>query len=797
MVDKLKVEFEIDAKQAERAIKQLSGRTDKFSKDARKNFGNASQAFNVFKGSLAATAVIGSFRALTRTVTNGISSMVSEAIKIEQISTQFETLTGSAASAAEVIRDLQEFSASTPFQFGDVARAGKQLLGFQFGVEEIIPRLQALGDVAAGSGAQLSELTLIFGQVRAAGKLTGERLLQLQERAIPIGPALAKSMNVAESSIKDLVSKGGVSFAQFEKAFLSLSEKGGQFFQGMVRQSKTLGGVLSTMSDNFALVSNDIGQLFLPVLKEGAIAVINFIQEVRKSKKFNDFLRDSFIALTEIWNKFVDVVKSTRQFLESNSESFQKVGEVISSVATTFIDFTSIVASGIAQLAKLDTVVRLVDVALDLIAAPLKFFKNIMEILKGVIDGNISAAEAFALTLRSGLALVITRMLAPIRALIKGLSALASVISTDMESTLDNAEKTLSDFGDGLEDNAEKAIKQATALGKASDALNEQVKSQIKLNNAVADGSAASESARISNDERILALEKMGVLQDQLVTKTKEGGLQIVDAEKSTLEALATLRQEARDRRLEEKDLEKENKALENEEALEVLTAALGEEEALRQIFRNLSIKQEKKKNKELSSLGKKKQGEDIKNILSFQKFEQLKNSQRISNFSSTLKTIAELQKSTSKELFFVGKAAAIAESVVQGFLAVQKALASLPFPANIGAAAAVGIVAAKNTAAISGANIKGFQEGGFVRSGGRTGDTTLIRANRDELILNRRDQSTLFSAIQTGNLGTNDEQLSDLTSAILNQPIVIEINEREIARATRDASLSGFGIVA
>ncbi len=89
--------------------------------------------------------------------------------------------------------DLQQFAATTPFQLPGLANAASQLLSFGFAQEEVIDRLKVLGDIAAGSGSDIKEITLIFGQVAAAGKLTGERLLQLQERAIPIGPAIAET----------------------------------------------------------------------------------------------------------------------------------------------------------------------------------------------------------------------------------------------------------------------------------------------------------------------------------------------------------------------------------------------------------------------------------------------------------------------------------------------------------------------------------------------------------------------------------------------------------------------------
>jgi len=214
----------------------------------------------------------------------GIASTVASAAKFETIEAQFKTLTGSVLQARSVLKDLQDFSSTTPFQFEDVANAGKQLLAFGTPIEDIKKRLQQLGDVAAASGAPLGEVTQIFGQVAAAGKLTGERLLQLQERAIPIGPALAKTLGVAESAVKDLVSKGKVSVDEFNKAFASLSSEGGFAFKGIEAQGKTLDGLISTLKDNFSLLSAGIGKEFVPYVKQAVAGLSNFLGSIRENE---------------------------------------------------------------------------------------------------------------------------------------------------------------------------------------------------------------------------------------------------------------------------------------------------------------------------------------------------------------------------------------------------------------------------------------------------------------------------------------------------------------------------------
>lgn len=86
-------------------------------------------------------------------------------------------------------------------------------------------------------------------------------------------------------------------------------------------------------------------------------------------------------------------------------------------------------------------------------------------------------------------------------------------------------------------------------------------------------------------------------------------------------------------------------------------------------------------------------------------------NEERLSNASTFFGTLAQLANSENKKLAAIGKAAAIAQATIDGFLAVQKALASAPPPWNFAIAAAVGVVAAANVASIAG--VPGFEKGG------------------------------------------------------------------------------------
>lgn len=93
----------------------------------------------------------------------------------------------------------------------------------------------------------------------------------------------------------------------------------------------------------------------------------------------------------------------------------------------------------------------------------------------------------------------------------------------------------------------------------------------------------------------------------------------------------------------------------------------------------------------------------------------------RLANLSSVFGQLASLQNSSNRKLAAVGKAAAVTQATIDGYLAVQKALSSAPPPYNYALAAAVGVAAAANVAKIMSANTA-FATGGDFRVGGTGG---------------------------------------------------------------------------
>ncbi|MGV4404969.1 tape measure protein [Ornithobacterium rhinotracheale] len=171
-----------------------------------------------------------------------------------------ETMIGSSEKAKALLDDMVKLAAKTPFSLQDITEGTKQLLAFKVPADEVVDTLTRLGNIAAGLSIPLGRIQLVFGQVRAKGKLMGDDLRQFTEAGIPMVAELAKKFGVAEKAIYEMVSAGKVGFNDVKDVLFAMTNEGGMFFNLMEKQSQSLSGKISNLQDSITQMFNEIGE---------------------------------------------------------------------------------------------------------------------------------------------------------------------------------------------------------------------------------------------------------------------------------------------------------------------------------------------------------------------------------------------------------------------------------------------------------------------------------------------------------------------------------------------------------
>ncbi|OPC66401.1 hypothetical protein BAY13_16820 [Elizabethkingia bruuniana] len=172
----------------------------------------------------------------------------------------FTTMLGNGGQAKQLMNQMVDLAAKTPFSLQDVSSGAKQLLAFQVPASEVVDTLTRMGNIAAGLSIPLSRINLVYGQVKAKGKLMGDDLRQFTEAGIPMVAELAKKFNKTTAEISAMVTAGKIGFNDVKDVLFAMTNEGGMFFNLMEQQSASLSGKISNLEDAWDQMLNKIGE---------------------------------------------------------------------------------------------------------------------------------------------------------------------------------------------------------------------------------------------------------------------------------------------------------------------------------------------------------------------------------------------------------------------------------------------------------------------------------------------------------------------------------------------------------
>lgn len=253
----------IDSKNVRRVGDDLET-VSKQSKKANSGIKGFADKCNKMTGALSAIAAVqlGSlFTGMAGGILNmGIAS-VQAAAQMRQYEIAFQTMLKSAEAGTQMLRDLQQFAAETPFDVPGVVSAGQQLMAFGFKAEEIIPMLTNLGDAASGLGLGtegVSRLAYALGQMQTSGKLNAQDMMQLTSAGISAWDMLAQAAGKTVAEMKDLCSKGAIdSKAAVQTIVAGMNE---QFGGMMAKTSDEVAGLLANIEETAGNTSAAVGK---------------------------------------------------------------------------------------------------------------------------------------------------------------------------------------------------------------------------------------------------------------------------------------------------------------------------------------------------------------------------------------------------------------------------------------------------------------------------------------------------------------------------------------------------------
>ena len=356
--------FTGDSKDLDKDLKNSEKQVKSFADSISDEFKKASSSVtNFIKGAIGVTAVA---TALKEVAVAGIKYNAT----IEQYSTSFEVMTGSAEKATEVVEELKDVAAKTPFELSDLAETTQLLMNYGFTADDAMKKMQMLGDISQGSADKMNRIAMAYGQMSSAGKVQLEDIKQMIEAGFNPLQEISESTGESMESLYDRISKGTISVDEITASMERSTSVGGRYFQSMDKQSQTVNGQLSTLKDNW---NSLLGEAMQPLS--------DFLSSTLLPK-LNDLISSLTAKIdTANWDNLISVLNGVANAIVVATSALVgfKIGTGIQSVITGF-------QNAKLQLALFSAEMKGMSIATGLANGTLKITEGIVALLTGKIS---------------------------------------------------------------------------------------------------------------------------------------------------------------------------------------------------------------------------------------------------------------------------------------------------------------------------------------------------------------------------------------------------------------------------
>lgn len=218
-------------------------------------------------GQALTTGMTGAFLAAGAAAGAALYKGISEASKMEVMETQFAALLKSQQAADDLIKKLRQMNVESPLGVVDFSKGAKQLLGVRMTVDETTDALNKLSAISMGNAENFESLVRAFAQVRSAGRLMGQEVLQFVNAGFnPLAEISAKT-GESMASLKKRMEEGKISFQEVADAITSATGAGGLFFQMNEKMARTFEGKMQKLNDNITQFYIALGKPIMEKMK--------------------------------------------------------------------------------------------------------------------------------------------------------------------------------------------------------------------------------------------------------------------------------------------------------------------------------------------------------------------------------------------------------------------------------------------------------------------------------------------------------------------------------------------------
>lgn len=309
---------------------------------------------------------------------SGVSDSIKKSLERQQIQTSFDVLAGDKERGGALTQQLIGLQKDTILG-SEVFKNAQTMLSSGFDSTEIYDNLKMIGDISMGDAGKLQSLTTAFTQVKQAGRLTGQELMQLINAGFNPLEQMSQTTGKSIAQLREEMGKGQISFSAVQQAFKDATSEGGRYHDMLAQIAETPAGKIQQLSgawDEFKISAGnafmplvslaiDLAQQALPIiemvitpLKNGVQTITDWIMKTKDETggwmKYVDILKNVFTqhilpVVSKLWGFVSNMVKSLYNFIKE-SELLKDIFNAIYHIVGFVVDGVGLLIDGLKWL---------------------------------------------------------------------------------------------------------------------------------------------------------------------------------------------------------------------------------------------------------------------------------------------------------------------------------------------------------------------------------------------------------------------------------------------------------------
>lgn len=235
--------------------------------------------------------------------------------QIEKYTTGFTNMLGSAEAAQQVMSQIQEDAAKTPFDVESLTKANQYLISAGENASYARNTIMALGDAVSATGGgndELNRMSQNLQQIANTGKATTADIKQFAYAGIDVYGILADYTGKSTTEVQKMT----ISYDLLTQALQAASEEGGRYYNSMDTQSQTMNGRVSTLKDNV----KQLAGLLTGDLSSGVGVVIGNLNDMLVAAQ-EAYKTDGWLGLAGAITGLSGPISSVRSWFEGFASS--------------------------------------------------------------------------------------------------------------------------------------------------------------------------------------------------------------------------------------------------------------------------------------------------------------------------------------------------------------------------------------------------------------------------------------------------------------------------------------------